>query len=101
MRMDCQSRFVSTVCDMHDGENTALYLIKKQNKTKREMILELEAKLSLKRKKNLRDIGEGAPQVITNGVNVVPLFFGHGGTDVIGQHLSLVKQPLENEQRRC
>lgn len=68
---------------------------------KGEMILELEAKLSLKRKKNLRDIGEGAPQVITNGVNVIPLFFGHGGTDVIGQHLSLVKQPLENEQRRC
>lgn len=51
--------------------------------------------------KILRDVGECSTQVVAHGVDVVPLFLGHGRTDIISQHLGLIKQPLENEQRSC
>ena len=49
----------------------------------------------------LRDVGECTSQVVADGVDVIPLFFGHGWAHVVGRHLSLVEEPLKYEERRC
>ena len=55
-------------------------------------------KITNKENNNLRNIGEGSSQVVAYRVNVIPLLFRHGRANVVCEHLSLVKEPLEDEQ---
>lgn len=79
---------------MHDGEKTALF--PQSNDSSRGIKTK-----ALNELLDLRDIGKGPSEVISNGVNVIPLLLGHGRTDIVGQHLGLIKQPLEDEERSC
>ena len=55
-------------------------------------------KITKEENNNLRNIGEGSSQVVAYRVNIIPLLFRHGRANVVCEHLSLVEEPLEDEQ---
>lgn len=53
------------------------------------------------RREDSGDVLEGLSQTVAHFMNVIPLLFRNGRANVVGRHLSLVEEPLKDEQRGC
>ena len=96
----CKAQYASQPWRCYFGHH--LHRTTKETLGKQNSINKKKQKQKTKKQvQSLRDVGESSTQVVTYCMDVVPLFLGHGWTDIISEHLGLIKQPLENEQRSC